>query len=149
VPAISRSLRAVTYGNGWFVAVGSSSAVFTSQNGATWTYRTNAATSATISSLYTAAYGDTSFFAAGSWGQILESLPFNAPTPSFSLELKRNLPGFLWMTGPEAHGYQIDSTDSLSNAWTPVTVITNLSATTILPVGSSNGARFYRGKVVN
>lgn len=63
------TLRAVTYGNGLFVAVGDAGAILTSPDGMTWTERV----SGTSSSFRGVTYGNSLFVAVGSGGSIFIS----------------------------------------------------------------------------
>lgn len=100
---------------------------------------------------YGIAAGDNSFFAVGQYDQILESVPFNPPVPQISSELRVTGRPFLSFTGPEFHGYEIDGTDVLPPVWHPLATVTNVSATTTLPVSAATNspARFYRVELLN
>lgn len=75
----------------------------------------------------------------------------NPPVPQITLGLRvidRALSSF---TGPELHGYEIDSADTLPPVWQLLTTDTNLSTTTILPVNTATNppVRFYRVRLLD
>jgi hypothetical protein len=149
-PANVISWRGVTYGNGWFVAVGSPPVIYASTNGVNWTLR-NVLNTVTLQPLYCAVPGDNSFFLLGYEGQVLESGLLNPPVPQITLGLRQTDRPFLSLAAPEGQGYEIQSTDSFPPDWQPLLTLTNTSATTTLPVKPSgtNNARFYRVKSLN
>ena len=65
----SNNLIGVTYGNGLFVAVGTSGTILTSPDGVTWTQRT----SGTDDTLRGVTHGNGTFVAVGIYGTILTS----------------------------------------------------------------------------
>jgi hypothetical protein len=70
---VSTNLRAVTYGNGLFVAVGDSGVVITSSDGITWTSRTSGVNNI----LYGITYGNGLFVAVGNSGVVITSPLFD------------------------------------------------------------------------
>ena len=140
----------VAYGHGWYVAIGSPLALGVSSNAVDWTLRTPMR-AVSLGQSYGIVSGDDSFLLAGRFGQVLESAPFNAPTPQITLGLRLTDRPFLSFTAPEWHGYEIDGSDVLPPVWVPLATGTNLSATTTLPVSAATNspARFYRAKLLN
>ncbi len=142
--------RGVAYGNGWYVAVGSPSVLGVSSNGVDWALR-NSIRPLTLRPCYGIVAGDSSFLVVGQEGQVFESASFNPPAPRITLGLRQTDRPFLSFTGPEAHGYEIDGTDVLPPVWQTLGTVTNVSATTTLPVGAATNSntRFYRVKLLN
>jgi hypothetical protein len=144
------SFLTTTYGNGNFLVFGNTLSYYTSTNTVDWVRR-RTTEQVTIWSLYGAIYGDNTFLAVGSYGQILETVPFNAPPPVSSLALQPGNPPFLSITAPEWHGYEILTATSLPPVWETLNTVTNYSATTKLPVTppANSSARFYRVRSLN
>jgi hypothetical protein len=140
----------VAYGNGEYVAVGSPRALAVSSNAVDWTLSSPFLT-VSLGQSFGIVAGDNSFLLAGRFGQILESGPFNPPTPHITLKLRVTDRPMLSFTGPEFHGYEIDGSDGLPAAWQTLATDTNLSATTTLPVSAATNSptRFYRVKLLN
>lgn len=147
---ITLSFLGTTYGNGYYLAVGHPLAFYTSTNSVDWV-RHRAFDPVTIWSLYSVIYGDNTFLSVGSYGQILESVPFNPPPPAISLALRPGNPSCLSITAPEWHGYEILSATSLPPIWESLTTLSNFSATTTIPVvpTTNSSARFYRARSLN
>ncbi|HYV28169.1 MAG TPA: hypothetical protein VFA77_11585, partial [Candidatus Eisenbacteria bacterium] len=145
------SWRGIAYANGQYVALCSSPPAYAaSTNGVNWALST-ALSSITLQPLYGIVSGNNSFFVAGYQGEVLESIPFNPPEPQVSLALKQTEQTFLSFTGPEYHGYEIQSSDGLPPVWQPLGTLTNASATTTLPIsaGTNLSSRFYRVRLLD
>jgi hypothetical protein len=99
---------------------------------------------------YAAVWGDDSFILTGYFGQVLESSLFHPSAPQFSLSLRPGTRPFLSVVGPEAHGLEIQSSDTWPPGWQTLTTCTNLSPTTFLPdtCATNVASRFYRAKML-
>jgi hypothetical protein len=144
------SWRGIAYGNGWYVAVANQSILGVSSNAVNWALRTPIS-AVSLQPSYNIVAGDSSFFVTGLNGEVLESGSFNPAAPQITLGLIETDRPFLTFTGPEAHGYEIDGSDILPPVWQLLTTVTNVSATTTLPVSAAtnSAARFYRVKLLN
>jgi hypothetical protein len=143
------NLRCAAYGNGYYVVPGYPSTLFVSTNGINWALRP-AFTQVTMQATYAAVWGDDSFILTGYFGQVLESSLFHPSAPQFSLSLRPGTRPFLSVVGPEAHGLEIQSSDTWPPGWQTLTTCTNLSPTTFLPdtCATNVASRFYRAKML-
>ena len=84
-PSTSPAMQSITYGNGLFVAVGSSGTVWTSVDAVTWVNQTTPSTSPAMESI---TYGNGLFVAVGNSGTVWTSVDgitwVNQTTPSSS-----------------------------------------------------------------
>ncbi len=144
------SWRGVAYGSGYYVTFASVPSYAYSSNAVNWTLSSSLRT-LTQQPFYGIVSGDNSFFLAGYEGEVLESGPFNAPAPEVTLGLRQGAQTFLSFTGPENQGYEIQASDSLPGSWEPILTVTNVSATTTLPVnpGTNGASQFYRVRLLN
>jgi hypothetical protein len=150
-PSTVLSWRGVAFGNGEYVIMASSPPTYGfSSNAVNWNLSA-ALRSLTLQPLYSVVSGDNSFLLIGYQGEVLESGPFVPPMPQVNLSLKQTDQSLLSFSGPEYHGYEIQSTDGLPPNWQPLLTVTNVSATTTLPISTSTNpvARFYRARSLN
>ena len=144
------SLRCVAYGGGSFVTVGSPPSLMTSTNGTNWTYRP-VFTAVSTSPMYGIVYDGDTFVISGYTGQILQTVPFHPGTPAITLRFRQTDRALLSFTGPETHGYEIQSSDTLPPVWQTLNMATNLSATTTIPdnTATNSSMRLYRVRLLD
>ncbi len=138
--------RGVAYGGGQFLLMLQSPLNWAvSTNGTNWTI-SNTIRNFTPGLIEAVTAGPNSFFIAGYLGLIMESGPFVPPPMQIGLGMLQGNPPVISISAPEFHGYEVQASDGLQSAWTPLGSVSNYSAVTHLPVpaASNSNTRLYR-----
>jgi hypothetical protein len=140
-------LRSVACGNGTYVAVGGYSGfgipgvVLTSPDGVQW----NSAAISSTNYLTDVVFGQGTFVAVGTFGQIFQSDPVLSLRPG-------GQPGGILIYGAVGQSCAIESTEALADpsVWNSLgsTVITNYPMLWTDPTPASNASRFYRARLI-